>query len=175
TLIYPDPPSSEHRNLHSFLEYADRISLSKGSTVYVGTHYEYVVATALSKLGFYLQRIGRAGDCGIDLLGTWTVPSAPTPLRTLVQCKATLKASPSWIRELEGAFAGAPPGWRGPDVLGLLVTDKPATPGIRKALGNSSWPMGYISCTRMGQAQQILWNQAAEDCGLRGLGISKRY
>ncbi len=175
TLIYPEPPSSEHRDLGSFLEYAERISLNKSSTVYVGTRYEYTAALALTSFGFSLKRIGRAGDCGIDLLGTWTVPTTPQPLRVMLQCKATLKSTPSWVRELEGAFAGAPPGWRGSGVLGFLVTDKPATPGIRKALANSLCPMGYVFCTRVGGVQQILWNYKSEEQGLTGLGVSKRY
>ena len=174
-MIYPEPSSSEHHDLASFLDYAERVQLSETSTVFVGTRYEYRAAASLADYGFSLRRTGQAGDRGIDLLGTWSVPSAPHPLRVLVQCKATKKATPSWIRELEGAFAGAPPGWRGTSVLGLLVTDMHATNGIRKALVDSHWPMGFIFLSRKGEVLQMLWNYKAGEQGLTGMGVSKRY
>jgi len=47
----------------------------------------------------------REVDYGIDLLGTWSVPSALQPLKVLIQCKAfARKIEPSQARELEGAF-----------------------------------------------------------------------
>ncbi|TVY34146.1 Uncharacterized protein LSUB1_G006391, partial [Lachnellula subtilissima] len=84
------------------------------STTYVGTHYEYTVQTALSRLGLSLKRIGGRSDYGIDLIGTWNLPSSLQPLQVLIQCKALAsKAEPRVVRELEGAFVGAPTGWRG--------------------------------------------------------------
>jgi len=72
----------------------------------------------------------RESDYGIDLLGTWSVPSALQPLKVLIQCKAfARKIEPSQARELEGAFVGAPIGWREAGVLGLLVSQKSATKG----------------------------------------------
>ena len=35
--------------------------------------------------------------------------------------------------------------------------------------------MGFISCTRAGIVQQMLWNRRAEDEGLEGLGVSLRH
>ncbi|KAK3940634.1 hypothetical protein QBC46DRAFT_384653 [Diplogelasinospora grovesii] len=182
-LIYPDPPTTAHSDLDSFLRYSERTGLDPKSTVFVGTHYEYTVAAALSRFGFRLRRIGGASDAGIDLLGTWSVSSAATParpqfnLRALVQCKAIQKsAGPRLVRELEGAFVGAPAGWRGPGgLVGFLVADRPATKGIRESLGRSRWPMGFISCSRAGHVEQILWNRRAEDEGLQGLGVAMRY
>ncbi len=142
----------------------------------MGTHYEYTVASRLQRYGFSLRRIGGASDGGIDLLGTWAVPSAPEPLRVLLQCKALAqKIGPRLIRELEGAFVSAPLGWREPRVVGLLVAEKPATKGVRESLGRSRWPMGFISCSRAGHVQQMLWNQRAEDEGLDGMGVGIRY
>ncbi|PSS02145.1 hypothetical protein BD289DRAFT_271220 [Coniella lustricola] len=176
TLIYPDPPSTNHHDLPSFLEYAERSGLDRKSTLYVGTHYEYTIAQVLTKYGFYLQRIGGHSDYGTDLLGTWTVPSSKEPLRILVQCKAIArKSAPNLIRELEGAFVGAPVGWRGQGVLGLFVTEKPSTKGVRDSLGRSQLPMLFMSCTRDGRVQQLLWNQRAEEEGLEGLGVGTRY
>lgn len=175
-LRYPDPPSKEHCDVPSYMAYAERTGLDTSTTTYVGTHYEYTVAATLKKYGFDLRRVGGAGDYGIDLLGTWSVPSTPTPLRVLLQCKASSSTSkarvgPATIRELEGAFVGAPPGWRGSSVIGLLVTQRAATKGVRESLGRSRWPMGFVSCSSDGQIQQMIWNSRAEEEGLAGLGV----
>lgn len=176
SLIYPEPPTTNHHDLASFLAHAERSGLDPKSTLYVGTRYEYMVAQTLSKYGFFLRRIGGHSDYGTDLLGTWTVPSSREPLKVLVQCKAIArKSAPNLIRELEGAFVGAPIGWRGHGVLGIFVTEKPATKGVRDSLGRSRWPMGFISCSRAGRVQQVLWNQRAEEEGLEGLGVGMRY
>ncbi len=174
-LIYPEAAATGHHDLPSFMRYAERSGLDQASKVFIGTHYEYTAAAALRALGFYLRRIGGASDRGIDLLGTWAVPSASQPLHVMLQCKATARPAPHLIRELEGAVVGAPAGWRGPSSLGLLVTDKKATKGIRDALGRSRWPMGFVSCSRTGQLEQILWNRRAEEEGLEGMGVGIRY
>lgn len=179
-LIYPDASTSNHHDLSSFLAYADRTGLDKRSTVYVGTHYEYSVATSLSRYGFYLKRVGGAGDFGTDLLGTWTLSPPASParhLRVLMQCKAgsAQKTGPQHIRELEGALAAAPPGWRGEGVLALLVSQKPATKGVRDAVGRSRWPMGFVACSKDGAVQQMLWNRGAEDGGLQGVSVAARH
>lgn len=94
----------------------------------------------------------------------------------LVQCKAIArKSSPNFIRELEGAFVGAPIGWRGPGVLGVFVTEKPATKGTRTALARSKWPMAFVSCTREGLVQQMIWNRRAEEEGLATLCVGTKY
>ncbi|KAI1344605.1 hypothetical protein F5Y15DRAFT_116694 [Xylariaceae sp. FL0016] len=179
-LIYPDAPSELHRDLASYTSYAERTGLDVLSKTFVGTHYEYTVAAALRSLGFSIKRVGGRSDHGIDLLGVWGVPSAPTPspLRVLLQCKVSSKNTdigPKNVRELEGAFVGAPPGWRGPGVLGLLVAQKPATKGIREGIGRSRWPMGYVSCSKDGVLKQMLWNRRAEEEGLEGMGISTKF
>jgi hypothetical protein len=175
TLVYPEPTNADHHDLASFLRHAERSGLDPKTTFYVGTHFEYTIVSSLAKYGFQLRRVGGTSDSGIDLLGTWAVPSSPKPLRVLIQCKAIQKPGPYLIRELEGAFIGAPSGWRGSGVLGFLVTEKPATKGIRDALGRSQWPMGFISCSRNGHIQQMLWNHCAEDQGLDGLGVGTRH
>jgi len=158
------------------LEYASRIELDPKSTTYVGTHYEYTVQTALERLGMSLKRVGGKSDYGIDLLGTWSLPSAPEPLKVLIQCKAIArKIEPSQARELEGAFVGAPQGWRGSSVLALLVSQKSATKGVREALGRSRWPMGYVLCRADGKILQMLWNRRAEQEGLDGIGVGLKY
>ena len=175
-LVYPDSQSPNHHDLPSFLEYASRTEMDPKSTTYVGTHYEYTVENALERLGMSLKRIGGKSDYGIDLLGTWPVPSAPQPLKVLIQCKAfARKIEPSQARELEGAFVGAPTGWRGSGVLGLLVSQKSATKGVREALGRSRWPMGYVLCETDGKILQMLWNRRADQEGLEGIDVSLKY
>ncbi|KAI1379416.1 hypothetical protein F4677DRAFT_442394 [Hypoxylon crocopeplum] len=185
-LVYPEAPSSEHHDGASYAAYAARIGLDLESKTYIGTRYEYIVSSALAPLGFSVKRVGGRSDYGIDLLGTWRVPSTPTvtstsnpePLRVLLQCKVSsqnTKIGPHHVRELEGAFVGAPPGWRGPGVLGFLVAQKPATKGMRDALGRSRWPMGYVSCSQDGRLEQMLWNRRAEEEGLEGMGVSVRF
>jgi hypothetical protein len=175
-LAYPDSQRSNHHDLDSFLEYTSRIDMDPKSTTYVGTHYEYTVQAALERLGMRLKRIGGKSDYGIDLLGTWPLPSAPEPLKVLIQCKAfSRKIEPSQARELEGAFVGAPIGWRGAGVLGLLVSQKSATKGVREALGRSRWPMGYVLCGADGKILQMLWNRRAEQEGLEGIEVGLKY
>ncbi|KAI0396377.1 hypothetical protein F5Y17DRAFT_118433 [Xylariaceae sp. FL0594] len=192
-LHYPEAPSKDqHNDVASYVAYAERTGLDVKSNVFVGTHYEYTVAAALRPLGFDLRRVGGQSDNGIDLLGTWTVPSVSAltpvsthhhhhqprpPLRVLLQCKAytsmrSSKIGPRYIRELEGAYLGAPPGWRGSGVLGLLVTQRPATRGVREALSRSRWPLVYASCSKGGALEQMLWNARAEDEGLQGMGVT---
>ncbi|KAI1160135.1 hypothetical protein F5B18DRAFT_633805 [Nemania serpens] len=181
-LHYPEAPSKDqHHDVASYLEYADRTGLDMESKVFVGTHYEYSVASALRSLGFDLRRIGGHSDKGIDLLGTWSVPSTPAhlPMRVIIQCKAystakTARIGPHFIRELEGAYLGAPSGWRGSGVVGLLVTQRPATKGVREALAQSRWPLGYVSCSGDGGLEQMLWNRRAEEEGLEGMGVAAR-
>ncbi|CAL3965409.1 unnamed protein product [Diplocarpon coronariae] len=177
-LVYPSSQSPNHHSLPSFLEYASRVGLDVGSTTYVGTHYEYTVQCAFGRLGMSLKRIGGKSDYGIDLLGTWGLPStsAGEPLKVLIQCKAMKqKLGPAVARELEGAFVGAPNGWRGAGVLGLLVSQNSATKGVREALGRSRWPMGYVLCTPEGKVLQMLWNRRAEQEGLEGMAVGLKY
>ena len=171
-----DFPTSNHHDLPSFLDYASRVGVDPQSSVYVGTVYEYTVQSSLAHLGISLKRVGGRSDFGIDLLGTWSIPSAASPLKVLVQCRARgTKSKPSEIRELEGAFVGAPSGWRGTGVLGFLVSQQEATKGVREAIGRSRWPMGYVMCTGQGKILQMLWNRKADDEGLLGIGVTVKY
>ncbi|KAG6051640.1 hypothetical protein E4U39_000100 [Claviceps sp. Clav50 group G5] len=176
----PSPPeslSSNHSDLASFVSYAKRTGLDEDSTVYVGTHYEYMVAQSLARYGFDVTRVGGAFDGGIDLVGTWTIPSpaiSPLSMRVLVQCKAgSQRAGPRHIRELEGAFVGAPVGWRGTGVLAVLASEYPATEGVRKSLGRSQWPMVVCMCSsEEGVVSQMIWNQRAQELGLEAYGVT---
>ena len=170
-----------HNDLSSFLAYAARTNLNTSTNVYKGTLYEYTVAASLAPFNFALHRTGRSNDLGIDLLGHFKLPhatkqgmSATHELRVLVQCKA-VKPTPSMVRELEGAYVGAPAGWRGESVLALLVANKEATKGVRDALQRSRWPMALLQVTDEGEVRQFLWNPVAAQIGLEGLGVTVRY
>ncbi|KAI5296601.1 hypothetical protein KEM55_005760, partial [Ascosphaera atra] len=74
-----------------------------------------------------------------------TVPALPHPLRVLVQCKAlNKKVGPNFIRELEGTFTGAPVGWRGEGVFGILASTREATRGVRDAMAKSRFPLMWF-------------------------------
>ncbi|KAF6841956.1 putative glutathione s-transferase [Colletotrichum plurivorum] len=173
---FPTPSTAKHHDLPSFLSYAEQTGLDVTSTVYVGTHYEYTVASTLSQYGIQAIRVGGISDYGVDLLGTWTLPSQPRQLKVIMQCKGgSQRITPSLIRELEGSFVGAPVGWRGKGVIAFLVSEGTASKGVREGMGRSRWPMGFISCSRDGVFQQMVWNQRAEEEGLRGMNVAIRH
>jgi hypothetical protein len=170
------PGSAHHNSLPTFLDYAKRTNLSSHAALYIGTHYEYTSALALMRLGFSLLRVGRTSDAGIDLIGHWILAPLRGPLPVIIQCKARkISVNPSHIRELEGSFHGIPANWKQKDVLGLLVTTKKATKGVLEALGRSQWPMGFVLVSREGLIQQFVWNRAASDRGLEGVGVTVRH
>ncbi|KAI9725367.1 MAG: hypothetical protein M1828_003217 [Chrysothrix sp. TS-e1954] len=106
--------SSDHQDLPSFLDYAERNGLSHTSTVFVGTRYEYVAIDALKRFGISLERVGGRDDRGIDCIGTWKHPgfakqstASRSGISVLMQCKAlSKKIDPSVVRELEGVCSG---------------------------------------------------------------------
>lgn len=191
--------STNHHDLKTFLEYANQTKLSRQSTVFVGTHYEYLAQRSLARLGFSLQRSGGAGDLGVDLRGVWSPPSLPpgSNLRVIGQCKQTDRrnAGPARVRELEGAFAAVSSTYtdhlkqapleassapsRGPKIyvgtMGLLVTPVSATKGVRDAIGRSSRPLAYAVVTSRGRIGQLFWNKRCADIGLAGLRVDTRH
>ncbi|PSN70714.1 hypothetical protein BS50DRAFT_545617 [Corynespora cassiicola Philippines] len=171
------PGSKFHNSMPTFLDYAERTGLKPHTTVYIGTHFEYVVADALTRLGFSLIRTGKRLDDGIDLMGHWVLPPFREPIPVFLQCKArATQIPPAVARELEGSFQGLPPEWWNKDVLGLIVSDRTATRGLLETLGQSTYPMGFLKVTRdKGAIEQFLWNRAAADKGLQGLGVTLRH
>jgi len=169
-----------HKDLASFLAYATRTGLNPASTVFVGTHYEYTVQASLRRYGFQLERTGGRSDLGIDLIGSWRIPLltstppslSPPEIKILVQCKSGVqKIQPSMMRELAGAFVGAPSGWRGSGVLAFLVTEQAATRGTLDSLRRGQWPMGIVRCSRDGRVSQLVWNHMAQEAGLTGVEV----
>lgn len=175
----PTPPrasSQRHDSLDSFVSYAQRTGLPEDSTTYVGTHYEYTVLQSLRRFAFDLHRVGGRDDAGTDLVGTWHLPERDQALRVIVQCKALkTKLGPNLVRELDGAFRHSPVGWRTSDKLGILISPREATKGVRDAISKSSYPLLWMMIERDGVLRQALWNGKAEDIGLAALGVETQY
>jgi hypothetical protein len=170
------PGSSYHNSLPTFLQHAKRTNLPPVSSVYVGTHYEYTAALSLMRLGFSLLRVGGQGDGGVDLIGHWVLAPLREPLPVIIQCKARKAAlSPHHVREMEGSFQAIPVEWQNKDVLGLIVTTCKATKGTLAALSQCRWPMGFVLISRAGTVQQFVWNRAASDRALEGVGVTLRH
>lgn len=144
----------------------------------MGTHYEYTVLQSLRRYALSLYRIGGRDDAGIDLVGTWHLPGreGSRALRVLVQCKALkTKLGPNLVRELEGAFRAAPVGWRTGESVGMLVSPREATRGVRDALARSAFPLLWMLVERDGTLRQALWNVQTQKLGLGLLGVETRY
>ena len=152
--------SASHHDLDTFLQHARRTSLSRESTTYRGTFYEYLTQLTLKRYGFDLVRVGGRGDGGVDMVGLWCLTNGSTEtdtvqgpsqrgIRVLVQCKrlqGTSKLGPNLIREMEGAIRASniPAGWRGKGTMGLLVGTRPATKGVRDAMAAFRTAVGWV-------------------------------
>lgn len=170
----PPCPSPSHHDLGSFLTHAHRTNLAATNPVYQGTHYEYTVQRALRRLAFALDRVGGRDDAGVDLVGTWHVPGREHAVRVFVQCKAlSRKAAPNLVRELEGSFRGGAEG--GAARIGVLVSSREATQGVREAVARSRHPVVWMMVCRDGSIQQVLWNRVVEALGLGRLEAVVRY
>jgi hypothetical protein len=166
--------STEHHDLQSFLAFAEQKKLNTETAVYKGTHYEYTVLEALKPFGFHLERIGKSNDKGTDLVGHWSLPGAPHEIKVLVQCKVS-RGLPSAIRELEGAYAGAPSGWTGDNVLALLSSSKAMTKGVLEGIQRSPSALGALHIDSEGLPRQFIWNAVAGQKGLAGVGVTAKY
>lgn len=171
-----------HGSLEDFIHHASLNRLDLTSTVYRGTLYEYTVLETLSTLyGFQLYRTGGADDRGIDLRGTWRLPTVPTSSnaatdhatlsedvkRVVIQCKhEAKKIGPRHVRELNGIA-------RGPDTLSILVSSSTFTEKARQALMTSPNPicLAVIQEFNLGGAlRQFIWNREAGKT-LQGLEV----
>ena len=171
--LLPPPPTANHSSQRTFLNHSRRTGLNPASTVFTGTRYEYLTLSSLRRLGLELAKVGGTGDRGVDLVGFWHLPQwnhssaqgtavkesrieAPQgggeKINVLVQCKrispaarATKSIGPNVLRELEGAFRGAPAGWRGKDgVLGILVSTRSATKGVVEGMRRSERALAWV-------------------------------
>jgi len=168
------PTKQPHHSLRTFLAHARSTLLSPHSTTYAGTFYEYLALETLRRHGLSLQRVGGRGDSGIDLRGSWHLPCdalirSAQPLSVLVQCKRLKgKAGPNLVRELEGACASyAASTGRSGGVLGLLVSTRAVTKGVREAMGRSRWGLGWV-CLEVVRAGEVVVKEEEEEGGGEG-------
>ncbi|KAJ7048585.1 hypothetical protein C8F01DRAFT_995383 [Mycena amicta] len=113
------------------------------TAVHRGTAFEERSMRILQKtLSMSLRRVGGKSDGGVDLMGWWWLPapdfdpsepetlSRRRRLRVLAQCKAEKKkASPNYVRELEGVLHRHISAAREEDqpLVALLVSESPFT------------------------------------------------
>lgn len=134
------------------------------STVFLGTLYErYALAQLPSILPglLALQRVGGAGDRGIDLQGWWHLPhakgtGAKPPLRVLVQCKASASTEkrhgPVILREIEGVIARQRR--RSQDEVDTVAWGDETSEGPQFLLGSDRQPLVAIICSSSGFSKQ---------------------
>ena len=91
------------------------------------------------------------------------------------------------VREIEGAFAGAPSGWRSKQCVGVLCASKEASRGVRDALKRSPrglvWvfvsdvarEMTSLNSTTSARIRQLLWNEQVASMGAEGCDVGLKY
>lgn len=103
-----------------------------------------------------------------------------------MQCKSLkTKLGPNLVRELEGSFRQLPPvvvnstdsndNAGGGGKLGILVSTREATKGVRDAMARSAYPLMWMMVERNGALQQALWNAKVGELGLGALGVEMQY
>ncbi|TGZ78550.1 hypothetical protein EX30DRAFT_293691, partial [Ascodesmis nigricans] len=142
--------ADQHHDLDTFVHYAQSSGLDPGTTIFVGTAFEYTVMAVLSAIGMSLTRSGGRLDAGIDIRGTWippatskTVPARP-PVNIYVSCKSynsKRKTGPSILRELVGTVNATP---RDVDAFGILAAAQPCTKETRQRLAMSTAALGFM-------------------------------
>lgn len=88
------------------------------------------------------------------------------------------------MRELEGSFRQSPGDKTtttsndnavGGGKVGILVSTREATKGVRDAMARSAYPLMWMMVERNGALQQALWNAKVEELGLGALGVEVQY
>jgi hypothetical protein len=107
-------------------------------TTELGRLFEQETRTCLQRYRVHFNNFqGKAGDEGVDLWGTWRLPSQD--LRVLVQCKNTKRSiSPSTMRE----WCGTKPNVHG---LRILSSRKLPTKAALYEFERSEYPMAVMT------------------------------
>lgn len=149
--------NAKHWNLATFLTHAKLSGLSRTSTVYRGTVFEYLVQDALKPIA-RLVRVGGADDRGIDLRGQCIIDPA---LSVVVQCKSeSRKLGPRVVREMEGAVAV-----ESALTLGIVAGSCTSTEAAKRRMLASNRPLALcmVSLDETSLSlRQFVWNKAAD-------------
>ncbi|KAJ2750931.1 hypothetical protein H4S06_004249 [Coemansia sp. BCRC 34490] len=111
------------------------------STVEAGTAYERLVAATFNSLGARVERVGGAGDCGVDLRGPWTLPNSKR-FYVVGQCKyyERKRIGPAIVREWEGVMSR-----QDYDTVGVVVASSGFTADGVKVAMSSAYPMALVT------------------------------
>ena len=108
--------------------------------------------------------MGGAHDAGVDLEGTWHLPTLATPLPAVVQCKFLSKksVSPVLVRELEGTSTGQLLDSKG-FTVSVLCTPSLATKAVREVMRKCARPIMLVMIDDQGWLDSISWNGALQE------------
>jgi hypothetical protein len=133
------------------------------STVAKGTAYELVVQKCLLNLGLKVQRVGGAGDRGLDIRAILELSQGEHTLSVPVvgQCKfyENCQLGPQYIRELQGALL---PQTRG--TVGLLASPLGFTQNTLRVAYASEQPLALAQILGNGDCQSFVLNPTAQSC-----------
>lgn len=96
----------KHYDFDSYLKFLEATGKSTATTVSTGTLYEYATIQALANLGFRnLVRCGKAGDNGVDVVGTCDASAvARTLLSSRVTGAAPQRRKPHLLQHMQTVF-----------------------------------------------------------------------
>ncbi|KAF9403078.1 hypothetical protein BGX21_007236 [Mortierella sp. AD011] len=165
-----------HNDLESFKE----LHHNTKSTIYRGTLFEYQTQNILRKcLGIYTQRFAGNGDCGVDLRGTWFLPTSTSSkpgdmvrhLKVIVQCKwSNSKIGPKYVRELQGSLS-----YETQPTMAILAISSDFTRLALSPYASSLWPMALVVIdAEKQQCSKLMWNRAAERV-MHGVQLGTRW
>ncbi|KAF9113357.1 hypothetical protein BGX27_001746 [Mortierella sp. AM989] len=157
-------PRSQHTDLKSF----SKLNHNTKSTIYRGTLFEYQTQSILRKcLGIYTHRSAGNDDRGVDLRGTWFLPTSASPkpgdlvrhLKVIVQCKSmSVKVGPKYVRELQGSLS-----YETQPTMAVLAINSDFTKMALLPYVRSLWPMALVVIdAKNHQCSKLIWNNAAE-------------
>ncbi|EGG25108.1 hypothetical protein DFA_03354 [Cavenderia fasciculata] len=144
------------------------------SNVWIGTEFEKLVIEQLSQFGFKLNRVGGAGDKGIDLNGVWEF--GETTFNVIVQCKKLKKkVGPSVLREMESTLSRfiEKSGTTGNKSIGLIASYSQFTDNVQMEIDSFQPPIIICQIYEQGLLS-FMMNRSARHL-LPKLTIAKRY
>ncbi len=107
--------------------------------------FELYTGSILSKYGFHLTTTPKSHDHGIDLYGSWNLPSCKKPLNSIIQCKYSKHRllSVNIIREFEGVMSNTKLNYQAK--IGILASPIGFTRSAYKRFFQSIYPLGLVT------------------------------